>query len=111
MLPSVMAGKLLYVNLSTGEMEDRPIADEEIRAYLLGSGLAAKIYYDMLDPDVDPLDPASPLIVINGLLSGTISPVMSLSRVDLPAPFGPTSPIFVPSWISQVTPSSTSLLA
>jgi aldehyde:ferredoxin oxidoreductase len=69
-----MSGKLLYVDLSTGEMEDRHIAEEEIRAYLLGSGLAAKIYYDMLDPDVDPLDPANPLIVINGLLSGTISP-------------------------------------
>jgi aldehyde:ferredoxin oxidoreductase len=69
-----MAGKLLYVDLSTGKLEDRPITDEEIQTYLLGSGLAAKIYYDMMDADVEPLDPASPLIVINGLLSGTISP-------------------------------------
>jgi len=27
----------------------------------IGSGLAAKLYYDEMDPALDPLDPASPL--------------------------------------------------
>ena len=40
----------------------------------LGSGLAAKIFYDEMDPSLEPLDPRSPLLMFNGLLSGTFSP-------------------------------------
>ena len=31
-------------------------------------------YYEEMDPDLDPLDPASPLLAFNGLLTGTYSP-------------------------------------
>ena len=72
----VYAGKILQVDLSTGQQSIRPITESEVRAYLLGSGLAAKIYLDWIQENgiVDPLDPRSPLIVLNGLLSGTFSP-------------------------------------
>jgi aldehyde:ferredoxin oxidoreductase len=40
----------------------------------LGSGLAAKLYYDEIDPAIAPLDPDNPLYVFNGLLTGTFSP-------------------------------------
>jgi len=70
----VYAGKLLRINLTNKTWRKEPIADEAVRKWLLGSGLAAKIYYDEMDPALDPLDPASPLIVMNGVLSGTFAP-------------------------------------
>ena len=72
----VYAGRILQIDLGTGEHSVRPITDSEVQTYLLGSGLAAKIYLDWIEQHgiVDPLDPRSPLIVLNGLLSGTFSP-------------------------------------
>jgi aldehyde:ferredoxin oxidoreductase len=73
-MPYVYAGKLLRVNLSNGTDQVEPIDEGEVRRYLLGSGLAAKIYYQEMDPSLDPLDPANPLLAFNGLLTGTFSP-------------------------------------
>ena len=77
-MPNVYAGKILCIDLSTREISTRPISDSEVQAYLLGSGLAAKIYLeeyaDVIDPVLDPLDPRNPLIILNGLLSGTFAP-------------------------------------
>lgn len=72
----VYAGKILEVDLSTQKHSVRPVTENEVRTYLLGSGLAAKIYLDWIKSNgiVDPLDPRNPLIVLNGLLSGTFSP-------------------------------------
>ena len=70
----VYAGKLLRIDLTHKTWREEPIADEAVRKWLLGSGLAAKIYYDEMDPALDPLDPASPLIVMNGVLAGTFAP-------------------------------------
>ena len=70
----VYAGKLLRIDLTQKTWREAPIADEAVRKWLLGSGLAAKIYYDEMDPALDPLDPASPLIVMNGVLAGTFAP-------------------------------------
>ncbi len=77
-MPNVYAGKILKIDLTTRTTSVRPVADSEVQAFLMGSGLAAKIYYeeyaDLLDPQIDPLDPCNPLIVLNGLLSGTFAP-------------------------------------
>ena len=70
----VYAGKLLRIDLTHKTWREEPIADEAVRKWLLGSGLAAKIYYEEMDPALDPLDPASPLIVMNGVLAGTFAP-------------------------------------
>ncbi|HKZ69963.1 MAG TPA: aldehyde ferredoxin oxidoreductase N-terminal domain-containing protein, partial [Anaerolineales bacterium] len=72
----VYAGKILVVDLNTRQHSVRPVTESEVKTYLLGSGLAAKIYLDWIEQNgvVDPLDPGSPLIVLNGLLSGTFSP-------------------------------------
>ncbi len=74
----VYAGKILRVDLTTRTVSTRSITESEVRTFLLGSGLAAKIYAeefaDLLDPALDVFDPRQPLIVINGLLSGTFAP-------------------------------------
>lgn len=73
-MPYTNAGRLLRIDLSTGGQHAEPIADDDLRSFLLGSGLAAKIYRQEMNPALDPLDPASPLLAFNGLLTGTFSP-------------------------------------
>ncbi|MBI3361048.1 MAG: aldehyde ferredoxin oxidoreductase family protein [Chloroflexi bacterium] len=77
-MPNVYAGRILHIDLTHRRTSVRPVSDPEVRAFLMGSGLAAKIYYeeysDLIDPRIDPLDPRNPLIILNGLLSGTFAP-------------------------------------
>jgi aldehyde:ferredoxin oxidoreductase len=70
----VYAGRLLRVDLTSGAHRIEAIDDADVRRFLLGSGLAAKIFHDEMDPDLEPLDPGSPLLAFNGLLTGTFSP-------------------------------------
>jgi aldehyde:ferredoxin oxidoreductase len=73
-MAKVYAGKLLRIDLDEGGWETQGIAEEDVQRYLLGSGLAAKIFYQEMDPALDPLDPANPLIFMDGLLTGSIAP-------------------------------------
>lgn len=68
------AGRWLRIDLSERRVEERDFAAEEIRQWLLGSGMAAHLFDRWLEPDRDPLDPASPLLIFNGLLTGTFAP-------------------------------------
>ena len=78
-MPDVYAGRLLRLDLSSGIQRIEPVDDSDVRQYLLGSGLAAKIFYEEMDPDLAPLDPGSPLLAFTGLLTGTYSPTASRS--------------------------------
>jgi aldehyde:ferredoxin oxidoreductase len=62
------------VDLESKEVREQPITEEQVRTWLLGSGLAAHLFHEELAPGRDPLDPASPLLVFNGLLTGTFAP-------------------------------------
>jgi aldehyde:ferredoxin oxidoreductase len=73
-MPNVYAGRYLRLNLTTGEHRIETIAEADVQTYLLGSGYAAKLFYDELDPAIEPLDPRATLYVFNGLLSGTFAP-------------------------------------
>ena len=73
-MPYAYAGRLLSLDLTTRHWEVSDIAEGEIRDYLLGSGLAAKIFHEEMDPKRDALDPASPLFIMNGLFTGTKVP-------------------------------------
>ncbi len=70
----VYVGKFLRIDLTHSTWTEEPISEDQVRKYLLGSGFAAKLFYDEMDPDLDPLDPASPLLVFNGVLAGTFAP-------------------------------------
>mgnify|MGYP000321370887 CR=1 FL=1 len=50
------------------------IADADVQKYLLGSGYAAKLFADELDPSIGPLEPRATIYIFNGLLSGTFAP-------------------------------------
>lgn len=67
-------GKILHVNLSTGELHDEPLDPNLARAYVGGSGLAARLIYDMIDATTNPLGPENPLVLMTGPLVGTAMP-------------------------------------
>lgn len=67
-------GKILHVDLSTGELWDEPLNEKYARAFVGGSGLAARYLYDMVDADTDPLGPDNALIFMTGPLVGTRMP-------------------------------------
>ncbi len=64
-------GKILWVDLSKGVLEEENIADEVYERFLAGYGLGAKILFDRMKPGVDPLGPDNVLGFVAGLLSGT----------------------------------------
>ena len=68
------AGQYLRIDLTSGEVRAVSIAKEDVQQYFLGSGYAAMLYAQEMDPDMEPLDPRNPLYVFNGLLSGTFAP-------------------------------------
>ena len=67
-------GKLLYVDLSQGRLWDEPVKEADARQFVGGSGLAARIIYDMVGPDTDPLGPQNPLVFMTGPFVGTAVP-------------------------------------
>jgi aldehyde:ferredoxin oxidoreductase len=78
-MDTVYAGRWLRIDLGSGEVGPTSIAEEDVRTWLLGSGWAAHLLYQMLDPALHPLDRASPLLVFNGLLTGTFAPAAARS--------------------------------
>jgi aldehyde:ferredoxin oxidoreductase len=69
-----MYGRILKVDLSTAEIKKDLIPPDLIRDYIGGAGLAARLLWDELKPELSPLDPSNPLLFITGPLTGTAGP-------------------------------------
>lgn len=65
------AGKLLFVNLSEGTMEEKVLSEDLAKNFIGGYGIGAEILYKMMKPGADPLGPGNVLGFISGLLNGT----------------------------------------
>ncbi len=68
------AGKVLEIDLTSGEIKKLDINEEDCRAFLGGTGLGAKMYLDRFPGDVDPLSPENPLILMTGPYTGSRIP-------------------------------------
>ena len=66
--------KILFVNLSNGEMREEVLDDSTCRDYIGGYGLGARILYSRQKPDIDPLGPENILGFITGPLTGNLVP-------------------------------------
>src|SRR6266446_3855295 len=64
-------GKLLRVNLTTGQSRVEDIPEAWLRDYIGGRGVADRYLWEELDPRVDPLAPENKLIFATGPLTGT----------------------------------------
>ncbi|MBM4462971.1 MAG: aldehyde ferredoxin oxidoreductase family protein [Chloroflexi bacterium] len=67
-------GRMLEVNLTTGEIKRSTVDKDVLRQYIGGSGLAAKLFLDRVSPNVDPLSKENTLFFLTGPLSGTNIP-------------------------------------
>ena len=67
-------GKLLYVDLSSGQCRIEPLDPEMARDYVGAFGLNIRLAYDLLPPGVDPLSPENVIILGVGPLTGTLAP-------------------------------------
>jgi aldehyde:ferredoxin oxidoreductase len=67
---------ILKINLSSGKIESFVIPAEFEREYLGGASLGARLLYDSLTRELDPFSPESPLLILNGPLSGTAGPTV-----------------------------------
>ncbi len=79
-------GKLLWVDLTAGEISESRLEDEARRKFLGGSGLAAHLFFASKGYEADPLSPANPLLFLNGPLSGTNLPGCSRLAVCARSP-------------------------
>lgn len=67
-------GKILRVNLSTKQTSIQQLKENEVAKLLGGRGLAAKLYYDEIGPEVKPFDPENKIIFVTGPLTGVRLP-------------------------------------
>ena len=65
---------ILKLDLTTRETEEYLIPKKWERDFLGGASLAARILYEHLTRDLDPLSPDSPLLFLTGPMTGTSGP-------------------------------------
>jgi len=64
-------GKVLFVDLSHGDIHEEIIPENVYDHYLSGIGLASHILYNRIPENADPLGPENILAFMSGLLTGT----------------------------------------
>jgi aldehyde:ferredoxin oxidoreductase len=68
------AGKILHVNLTTGETRTESLSEQMAKSYIGGIGLGIRLLMDNSKPGTDAFNPDNPLIYCTGPLSGTMGP-------------------------------------
>ncbi len=81
-----MFGTTLRVNLSDRTIDTEQLDEDLIETYLGGTGLAARILYDELEPGIDPLGPENKLVFATGPITGTRAPTSGRHSVSALSP-------------------------
>ncbi|GAV24933.1 aldehyde ferredoxin oxidoreductase [Carboxydothermus islandicus] len=79
-------GKVLRVNLSTGEIKKEPLDLEVAKKFLGGRGLGSYFLANEIDPAVDPLSPENKIIFATGPLTGSSAPTSGRYMVVTKSP-------------------------
>ncbi len=74
-------GKFLKVDFSRKSIEVCSLRDDDLKDYIGGSTLAAKIIYDYVKPGMDPLSAEAPLVFASGPFNGTNVPMVSRATI------------------------------
>jgi aldehyde:ferredoxin oxidoreductase len=69
-------GRLLKIDLTSGVIGSMDTPEDMIQAYIGGKGFGARLLYDFVGPEVDPLSPENVLMFLPGPLTGTMAPSM-----------------------------------
>lgn len=79
-------GAALRVDLTAESVTEERVPPEWVEQYLGGTGLAARILYEELDPGVDPLGPENELVFATGPITGTRAPTSGRHSVSAKSP-------------------------
>ena len=64
-------GRMLFVNLTTGVIQEEDLPEELRRDFLGGYGIGARVLYSRMKPNVDPMGPDNIFGLVTGPLTGT----------------------------------------
>lgn len=64
-------GKLLFVDLSKNSIEEKELTEDMAKKFLGGYGIGARVLYDMVPADADPMGPDNVIGFVTGPLTGT----------------------------------------
>jgi len=84
------AGKLAFVNLTSGLVAKESLPEKIYRSLIGGVGLGAKVLYDRMRAGVDALGPENMLGFLSGLLVGTATPMATKYMVVTKSPLSHT---------------------
>ncbi|MDD4504146.1 MAG: aldehyde ferredoxin oxidoreductase N-terminal domain-containing protein, partial [Clostridiaceae bacterium] len=79
-------GKVLWIDLTKLETREYPWSDKEKELFLGGKIMAAKILYDNIESEIDPLSPENILVITTGPLTGTGTPSTSRFNISTISP-------------------------
>lgn len=80
------SGRILFVNLTSGKMEEELLTEGTYRDFIGGAGLGVRILYERMKPKVDPLGPDNMLGLMTGPLSATQAPLAAKHIVVAKSP-------------------------
>jgi len=73
-MPGGYAGKILFVDLTTGTIKEEAPPESLYRDFIGGTGLGTRILYERMKPKTNPLGPDNILGFVTGPLTGTPTP-------------------------------------
>ena len=80
------AGTILEVNLSDRSVNKIPLDETLARNFVGGIGISTKLFYDRIEPGVDPLGPGNVLVIGSGSLGGTLAPTSARAEILAKSP-------------------------
>jgi len=80
------AGKILDINLTDGSIETVPLDMEMAHLFLGGRGLGARLLWDLVGPEVEPLSPENVLIFTMGPITASGSQTSNRFNVSTKSP-------------------------
>jgi aldehyde:ferredoxin oxidoreductase len=84
------AGKILDIDLTSGSIETVPLDREMARLFLGGRGLGARLLWDLVGPEVKPLDPENVLVFTTGPITASSSQTSNRFNVSTKSPLTDT---------------------
>lgn len=79
-------GKVLNVDLSSGDIRIEPLDSSRAIEYLGGRGLAVRLLCDEIDPLCDPLGPGNAMVIASSPLVGSKAPTAGLAFMAFKSP-------------------------
>ncbi len=79
-------GQVLFVDLSTGAVEKKPLTRADAERFIGAAGINARLAYELISPGSDPLGPGNALIYGIGPFAGSIVPGAARTVVTAKSP-------------------------